>query len=188
MAAKLKKRALAEYQSQVEIQDEKKANKKLKLLLPPKRTDSISSSTSRRLSSSVGDLSPNLEPLVQQIVTVTPAILDRSMAASELGEFAKKLMHSVQKSDDEGGNQRMQIYLALANVVRNFDANSVPLEFHEDWLQAQFETSGKAKCALFSLFACWLSSGRSMSTRQVFSVKTAFHYMKCAIWQKIINN
>ena len=38
MAAKLKKRALAEYQSQVEDQDEtqqkQKTNKKLKLLMP----------------------------------------------------------------------------------------------------------------------------------------------------------
>ena len=49
MAAKLKKRALAEYQSQVIDLDEEekklKANKKLKLLLPPRRTDSTSSSS-----------------------------------------------------------------------------------------------------------------------------------------------
>ena len=42
MAAKLKKRALAEYQSQVSVEDgsenkdQSKGNKKLKLLMPPR--------------------------------------------------------------------------------------------------------------------------------------------------------
>jgi len=98
MAAKLKKRALAEYQSQVEQpeQDKPKPNKKLKLLIPPQRTDSTSSSTtSRRLSTATsscfGDISPALESLIQQLVILTPSILQVSLSTNEVNELIKKV-------------------------------------------------------------------------------------------------
>lgn len=99
MAAKLKKRALAEYQSQVEVDDEdkKKSSKKLKLLMPPRRTDSTSSSVTslqrRRLSSC--DSVSLTDSLLHQAILLSPTILDGSLPVSEVQDLIKKLNHSL---------------------------------------------------------------------------------------------
>lgn len=198
MAARLKKRALAEYQSQVEIEEdeaekikEKKTLKKLKLSMPggqneaPKRTRSTSSSTtsttisSRRLSTTTTttttlDNSSVIENLLETIVYLSPAILDGTLDISEATELAKKCSNSLGKCCDlenggGGGKSRSQLYLALDNIIKSFNASQVPIanEICEDWLGNLIsETSNKAKSALLSLLANWLQSpGRSMSSR-----------------------
>ena len=98
MAAKLKKRALAEYQSQVTVEDgsenkdqSSKSSKKLKLLLPLRRTDSTSSSitSSTRRLSCTGDGS--IEGLIHQMELLTPSILDGSLPVEEVKDLLKKL-------------------------------------------------------------------------------------------------
>ena len=164
MAAKLKKRALAEYQSQVEgAEDKPKPNKKLKLLMPPQRTDSTSSSvTSRRLSTATsscfGDISPHLESLVQQLVTLTPLILETSLPLSEINELLKKITNLLHKSDVEEGQIRSQLFLCLANIVISY--SEAKLDFNEDWLEVEQEMDNKSKCAMLNLIAAWMKSGR----------------------------
>ena len=143
MAAKLKKRALAEYQSQVTIEDSSenkdqpsKSNKKLKLLLPPRRTDSTSSSitsSTRRLSSCAGDSS--IEGLMHQVVLLTPSILDGSLPVEEVKDLLKRLTSALSKSDDlDEADIRSQIYLSIGNIVKSYTGALVNVDFNEDWL------------------------------------------------------
>ena len=132
------------------------------------RTDSTSS-TSRRLSTAAsscgGEHGLNLESLMQQIIVLTPSIIDGAIPLSEVETFAKKLATTIQRYEVEDGNVRAQIYLALSHIVSSYGAQQVPFELNDDWLSPQFETYSKAKAALFSLFTEWLSSDRPISQR-----------------------
>ena len=169
MAAKLKKRALAEYQSQVvESDDEKKiqkSSKKLKLLLPPRRTDSTSSSvtSSRRLSSCAGESISGIESLIHQVVLISQTISDASLPISEAKEVAKKLSNALltKNETDISAEIRCQVYLCLSNVVKAYSNDRVSLEFHEDWLSDFFDDDTKS--ALLSLLSNWFKSGRTLN-------------------------
>ena len=165
MAAKLKKRALAEYQSQVEQpeQDKPKPNKKLKLLIPPQRTDSTSSSTtSRRLSTATsscfGDISPALESLIQQLVILTPSILQVSLSTNEVNELIKKVTNFLRKSDVEEGQIRSQLFLSLANIVLSYP--DAKIDLNDEWLEVGQEVDDKSKASMLCLLEEWMKSGR----------------------------
>ena len=132
------------------------------------RADSTCS-TSRRLStatsSCAGDHGLTLDSLLQQITSLTPSILDAALPNSEVCEFAKKLINSIQKYEVEDGNLRSQIYLALSHIISSYGILHVPLEFNEEWLLPDFETNRKAKVSLFSYFCAFLSNDRPMTQK-----------------------
>ena len=74
-------------------------------------------------------------------------------------------MNAIQRYEVEDGNIRAQIYLALSHVISSYGAHQVIIDFNEEWLEKQFETNGKAKAALFSLFTAWLANDRLISQK-----------------------
>ena len=102
---------------------------------------------------------------MQQIIVLTPSIIDGAIPLSEVETFSKKLATTIQRYEVEDGNVRAQIYLALSHIVSSYGAQQVPFELNDDWLSPQFETYSKAKAALFSLITEWLSSDRPISQR-----------------------
>ena len=130
------------------------------------RADSTCS-TSRRLSTATSSCAGDhgLDSLLQQITSLTPSILDAALSNSEVCEFAKKLINSIQKYEVEDGNLRSQIYLALSHIISSYGTLQVPLEFNEEWLLPDFETNRKAKVSLFSFFCAFLSNDRPMTQK-----------------------
>ncbi len=189
MAAKLKKRALAEYQSQVELSQEeeqqKKLSKKLKLLIPARRPSSTgsqaSSTPTRRVSTADSDTVPttpkvNLRDVLDSIVTASPAILSRTLEPAKVVELVKKLCRALQSqpagffsSSLEDGSSRIQIYLCLKNIIDKYPEQDVPIapELCDEWLsQLKQEESKKVKASLLTLIATWVSNRRVNSATQ----------------------
>ena len=131
------------------------------------RADSTCS-TSRRLSATTSSCAGDhatLDSLLQQITSLTPSILDAALPNSEVCEFTKKLINSIQKYEVEDGNFRSQIYLALSHIISSYGIAHVPLEFNEEWLLPDFETNRKAKVSLFSFFCAFVSNDRPMTQK-----------------------
>ena len=120
-------------------------------------------------SSCGGEHGLNLESLLQQIIVLTPNIIDGALPLTEVEAFAKKLATTIQRYEVEDGNVRAQIYLALSHIVSSYGAQQIPFELNDDWLSPQFETYSKAKAALFSLLTEWLSCDRPIPLRYVFT-------------------
>ena len=168
MAAKLKKRALAEYQSQVvDPEDEKKSqksSKKLKLLLPPRRTDSTSSSvtSSRRLSSCTGDSVSALETLIHQIVLLSPTISNGSLSLEDVQDITKKVTNAlVTKNLEQDGDHRPQLFLLLSNIVKSYPESRLNIDFSDEWLNDVSDDDSKT--AFYAFLSSWFSSDRSIS-------------------------
>ena len=87
-------------------------------------------------------------------------ILDASLPLEEVKELVKKLNAAILKSDQEDGETRSQVYLALATISCAYP--SINLDFNEDWLTDGLEIHESAKASLLTLLASWFSSGRSL--------------------------